>query len=65
MGPEEFVGGIGKGVKSLVTNVVSGSMDSVSKISGSLYTMIKNVSGDEPVLINEADDAVHGVYKGV
>ena len=45
-GPEEFVGGIGKGVKSLTTNVVSGSMESVSKITGSLYSVLKNVSGE-------------------
>ena len=49
LGPKEFVGGIGKGVKSLVTNVVSGSFDSVSKITGSLYGAIKNVSGDQNV----------------
>lgn len=46
-GPEEFVGGIGKGVRSLATNVVSGSMDSVSRITGSLYTVLKNVSGEQ------------------
>jgi vacuolar protein sorting-associated protein 13A/C len=45
-GPKEFVGGVGKGVKSLVTNVVSGGFDSVSKITGSLYNVVKNVSGD-------------------
>ena len=43
-GPKEFVGGMGKGVKSLVTNIVSGSFDSVSKITGSLYGVLKNVS---------------------
>ncbi len=48
-GPEEFVGGIGKGVKSLVSNVVSGSFGSVSKISGSLYNVVKNVAGDKDV----------------
>ena len=47
LGPKEFVGGVGKGVKSLVTNVVSGSFDSVSKITGSLYGIVKNVSGDK------------------
>ena len=64
-GPEEFVGGVGKGVKSLVTNVVSGSMGSVSKITGSLYTVIKNVSGEENVRIKKADHIFDGVYKGV
>jgi hypothetical protein len=46
-GPKEFVGGVGKGVKSLVTNIVSGGFDSVSKITGSLYGVLKNVSGNE------------------
>jgi vacuolar protein sorting-associated protein 13A/C len=49
-GPKEFVGGMGKGVKSLITSVVSGGFDSVSKITGSLYGVLKNVSGDQ---INE------------
>ena len=40
-GPAEFVGGMGKGVTSLVTNVVSGSFDTVSKITGSLYGIAK------------------------
>lgn len=46
-GPEEFVGGVTKGVKSLTTNVVSGSMDSISKVTGSLYTVLKNVAGEK------------------
>ena len=40
-GPAEFVGGMGKGVTALVTNVVSGSFDTVSKITGSLYGIAK------------------------
>ena len=40
-GPAEFVGGMGKGVTALVTNVVSGSFNSVSKITGSLYGIAK------------------------
>lgn len=40
-GPAEFVGGMGAGVTSLVTNVVSGSFNSVSKITGSLYGIAK------------------------
>ena len=47
LGPEEFVFGVGKGVKSLTTNVVAGSMDSVSKVSGSFYSVLKNVSGSK------------------
>jgi hypothetical protein len=40
-GPKEFVGGVGKGVTSLVTNVVAGGFDAVSKITGSLYSVAK------------------------
>ena len=36
-------------MKSLVTNIVSGSFDSVSKITGSLYGVVKNVSGHDPI----------------
>jgi vacuolar protein sorting-associated protein 13A/C len=48
-GPDEFVEGLGKGVSSLVTNVISGSFESVSKITGSLYAVVKNVSGEKNV----------------
>lgn len=48
-GPKEFVGGIGKGVTSLVSGVVGGGMDSVSKITGSLYSVAKNVSGEKEI----------------
>ena len=46
-GPKEFVGGIGKGVTSLVTGVVSASFGSVSLITGSLYSIAKNVTGQD------------------
>lgn len=46
-GPKEFVGGVGKGVTSLVTGFISAGSDSVSKISGSCYSMFKSVSGQE------------------
>lgn len=64
-GPKEFVGGIGKGVTSLVTGVVSASFDSVSKISGSLYSIAKNVSGQDGTLQKKSDNALEGVYDGV
>ena len=40
-GPEEFAKCMGKGVKGLFSNVVGGSFGSVSKITGSLYTVFK------------------------
>ena len=46
-GTDEFVVGVGKGVQSLVSNVISGSFESMSKITGSLYTVVKNVSGEK------------------
>ena len=48
-GPDEFIGGIGKGVQSLVGNVISGGFESISKITGSLYSVVKNVSGEKNV----------------
>ena len=45
--PDEFRGGLKKGVQSLVTNVVSGGFESFGKITGSLYSVVKNVSGDK------------------
>ncbi len=64
LGPKEFVGGLSKGVKSLVTNVVSGGFDSVSKITGSLYGVVKNVSGDQMNDQNfkKPEHAFDGIY---
>jgi vacuolar protein sorting-associated protein 13A/C len=67
LGPKEFVGGVGKGVKSLVTNIVSGSFDTVSKITGSLYGVVKNVTGDQNVEQNlkKPEHAFDGIYLGL
>lgn len=64
-GPSEFVGGISKGVQSLATNVVSGSMDSVSRVTGSLYSVIKNVAGEKKTEIKKPDHFFDGLYLGV
>jgi Vacuolar-sorting-associated 13 protein C-terminal len=64
-GPDEFVGGIGKGVQSLVGNVVSGGFESLSKITGSLYTVMKNVSGEKNVQIQRSEHIGQGIYHGV
>lgn len=40
-GPKEFAKGLGKGVASLITNVVSGSLNSVGRVTGSLYSLVK------------------------
>jgi phage-related protein len=64
-GPDEFIGGIGKGVQSLVGNVISGGFDSLSKISGSLYSVVKNVSGDKNAKIEKSKNIGQGLMKGV
>jgi len=48
-GPKEFAGGIGKGVTSLVTGVVSAGFGSVSKITGSLYSIAKSATGEKEI----------------
>jgi hypothetical protein len=48
-GPKEFAGGIGKGVTSLVSGVVSAGFGSVSKITGSLYSIAKSATGEKDV----------------
>lgn len=63
-GPKEFVGGIGKGVTSLVTGVVSAGFDSTSKISGSFYSILKSVSGQETKYHRKPKDALEGFYEG-
>lgn len=70
LGPKEFAGGVGKGVRSLVTNIISGSFDSVSKITGSLYGVLKNVSGNNALVgdqtsFKKPDNAVEGIYEGL
>ena len=44
--PKYFAKGMGKGARSLVGNVVEGSFDSVTKITGSLYGLMKVAGGE-------------------
>ena len=46
-GPEQFIGGIGKGIRSLLTSAVSGGFGSMAKITGSLYGISRSVGGHE------------------
>lgn len=46
-GPDEFIGGVGKGVQGLIGNAVQGGFESLSKVSGGLYSVMKNVSGEK------------------
>lgn len=38
--PKDFAKGLGRGVRSLVSSAVSGSMESVSQVTGSLYRIV-------------------------
>ena len=56
-GPEEFGLGITRGARALVSNVVGGGFNSVSKITGTLLNASKNISSigtkEEPVIKEE------------
>ena len=57
-GPEEFGLGITRGARALVSNVVGGGFNSVSKITGTLLNATKNLSSmgtDEEIVIKEEE----------
>ena len=55
-GPTQFGKGLEKGVKGLVTGVVGGTMDSVTKITGTLYTTVHGISGKKNELLKDNDE---------
>lgn len=65
-GPKQFATGVGKGVKSLVSGIVSGGFGSVSRITGSLYSVVRQVGGggDSYERINQNDNIAEGIYHG-
>lgn len=63
-GPGEFVGGVSKGVRALVGNVIAGGFGSVSKITGSLYNIVHEAGGNEQIQLKEGDNIFTGVYYG-
>jgi len=52
-GPKYFGKGIKKGVSSLLSNIVGGTSDSFSKITGSLLEVTKIISGNSNIQNNE------------
>ena len=46
-GPKAFKEGVGKGVKSLMSNVVGGGLQSFGNITGSLYNAVNKVKGEK------------------
>ena len=53
--PKEFGKGLYKGSKAFTTGLISASFDSTSKITGSVYSILKNVSGQEIVFQRNPD----------
>lgn len=66
-GPKSFALGVEKGIRSLIGNVIAGGFGSVSKMTGGLYELVKEVSGDRQggELINDKDNVAMNLYSGV
>ena len=66
-GPKSFAVGLGKGVRSLLSGVVSGSFDSIHKVTGTLYEVLKRATDDENQLKtseNIAKNMIIGIGQG-
>jgi len=65
-GPEEFGIGIARGTRSLVSNIVGGGFNSVSKITGTLLNASKNLSslGTDEEIVTKEEEKPRGLLKG-
>ena len=65
-GPEEFGLGITRGARALVSNVVGGGFNSVSKITGTLLNATKNLSsiGTEEEIVTKEEEKPKGLLSG-
>lgn len=57
-GPSGFVYGVGSGMQGVVKGVVGGGFESLSKTTGSLYTVVKQSTGNED---NRGGEKVEGL----
>jgi vacuolar protein sorting-associated protein 13A/C len=64
-GPTQFTKGLAKGVTGLLNGVVGGSMDSVSKITGTLYTTVHGILGKKEAQLMDEDDEPENLLVGV
>jgi hypothetical protein len=64
-GPEAFLTGLRTGVQGIIKGVIGGSFESLSLISGSLYDVVKQTSGNEDTRHDNATNIVDGVYYGL
>ena len=63
-GPTGFVGGVGRGVSSLIGNVTSATFGSFSQITGSLYGLSKDLSAQQVKRQEAPKGIADGIYKG-
>ena len=64
-GPTQFTKGLAKGVTGLLNGVVGGSMDSVSKITGTLYTTVHGILGKKEAQLMDEDDEPENLLVGM
>ncbi|CAG9319687.1 unnamed protein product [Blepharisma stoltei] len=66
-GPKSFSRGVGKGVRSLVGNTISGSFGGVNRITGSLYGIVREMTGDQygSSRIENEGKVLGSLYKGM
>ena len=64
-GPTQFTKGLAKGVTGLLNGVVGGSMDSVSRITGTLYTTVHGILGKKEAQLMDEDDEPQNLFVGV
>jgi hypothetical protein len=63
-GPSQFGKGLAKGVAGLLNGVVGGTLDSVSKISGTLYSLLQSLTGKNNELIMDEDSEPTNIITG-
>ena len=64
-GPRGFVAGVGTGMQGVVRGVVGGGFESLSHISGSLYSVVKQTAGDADTRAGKAENFSQGLTQGV
>lgn len=64
-GPQAFIQGMGTGVQEVVRGVVGGGFESLSTMTGSMYSVIKLTSGGEDLRRDKAENIAQGVFYAV
>jgi vacuolar protein sorting-associated protein 13A/C len=64
-GPTQFGKGLAKGVAGLLNGVVGGTLDSVSKISGTLYSLLQTLTGKNNELIMDEESEPSNILQEI